>query len=234
MFEKILAHIGETVSSALASVIEAVRTVFEGDPETRRKVSFSVAMIALSAKMAKADGIVTIAEVEAFKQIFRIPDDEAANVARLYNLAKQDIAGFETYAEKLSGLCGSGTSNCRVLEDIIDGLFHIAKADGLVHEKELAFLTRVAEIFGIDEVHFARITARHIHIGGVDPYRVLGVSPDDDFTNIRKRYRVLVSESHPDKLLARGVPEEFHGIANDRMAALNAAYEAIERERRAA
>lgn len=234
IFEKLLQHIGEKATNALSSVIEAVRTLFEGDPETRRNVAFSVAMIALSAKMAKADGIVTAAEVDAFQQIFRIPDHEAKNVARLYNLAKQDVAGYETYAEKLAGLCGDGCSNCQVLEDIVDGLFHIAKADGLVHEKELAFLTRVSEIFRIDAVHFARITARHVHVDGVDPYRILGVSPHDDFSEIRKRYRVLVSQSHPDRLVARGVPEAFHGIANDRMAALNAAYEAIERERRAA
>lgn len=234
IFDKLLNYIGEVTTSALAGVIEAVRTLFEGDPETRRKVAFSVAMIALSAKMAKADGIVTVVEVEAFQQIFRIPGHEAGNVARLYNLAKQDVAGYEAYAEKLAGLCGTGCTNCQVLEDIIDGLFHIAKADGMVHEKELAFLMRVGEIFGIDEEHFARITARHVYRDGVDPYSVLGVSRSDDFVDIRKRYRVLVSQSHPDRLVARGVPEAFHGIANDRMAALNAAYEAIERERRAA
>jgi DnaJ like chaperone protein len=121
-----------------------------------------------------------------------------------------------------------------VLEDIIDGLFHIAKSDGAVHEKELAFLTRVAEIFRMTEERFHEIMARHVHSAGVDPYKILGVSPKDDFSLIRKRYRVLVSENHPDTLVARGVPEEFHAIANDRMAALNAAYEAIEKERRAA
>lgn len=234
IFEKILQHIGEKASSALSGVVEAVRTLFEGDPETRRKVAFSVAMIALSAKMAKADGIVTDAEVDAFRQIFHIPHSEAKNVARLYNLAKQDVAGYEAYAGKLAALCSDGRTNCPLLEDIVDGLFHIAKADGLVHEKEMDFLAHVAAVFRIDEVHFARITARHVHIDGVDPYRVLGVSPHDDFSEIRKRYRVLVSRHHPDRLLARGVPEAFHGIANDRMAALNAAYAAIERERRAA
>jgi DnaJ like chaperone protein len=223
-----------STGNALSGLVEAIRTLFEGDPETRRKVAFSVAMIALSAKMAKADGVVTEAEVSAFREIFKFPEDQAQNVARLYNLARQDVAGYEAYAEKLSTLCVSGEADCPVLEDIIDGLFHIAKSDGALHDKELAFLRRVAEIFGMDDVRFETILSRHAHLEGVDPYDLLGVSRKDDFSTIRRRYRVLVSEYHPDLLIARGVPAEQHATANDRMAAFNAAYAAIERERRAA
>lgn len=234
IWDRLVGMVAEAASNALSGVVEAVRTLFEGDPETRRQVSFSVAMIALSAKMAKADGIVTTAEVDAFRDIFKFPSDQGANVARLYNLARQDVAGFEAYAEKMAGLCVSSERNCPVLEDIIDGLFHIAKADGLIHEREMAFLSRVAEIFGMAIERFEQITERHLHVGGRDPYKVLGVSPQDDFPTIRKRYRVLASEHHPDRLVARGVPTEFQQIANDRMAALNAAYAAIEKERQAA
>ena len=235
LWERLLGAIGDAAGNALSRVVEAIRTLFEGDPETRRQVSFSVAIIALSAKMAKADGIVTESEVNAFRQIFDFPEEEARNVARLYNLARQDVAGYEAYASKLANLCGSGASeNCPMLENVVDGLFHIAKADGLVHESELAFLARIAEIFHIDEAHFRRIMARHVHLDGRDPYLVLGVSPTDDFSAIRKQYRLLVSEHHPDKLIARGVPATLHAAANERMAALNAAYAAIEKERRAA
>jgi DnaJ like chaperone protein len=232
--DKVLGAIGDAAGNALASVVEAIRTLFEGDPETRRRVSFSVAIIALSAKMAKADGIVNTAEVEAFRQIFDFPDEEAKNVARLYNLARQDVAGYEAYALSLANLCGSGQPNCPMLENVIDGLFHIAKADGLLHEKELSFLARIAEIFGIGDDHFEQIMARHVHGEGGDPYKVLGVSPADDFSVIRKRYRNLVAKHHPDKLVALGVSQSLHAAANERMAALNSAYEAIEKERRAA
>lgn len=234
IWTKILDYIGETASGALSSVVEAVRTVFDGDPETRRQVAFSVAMIALSAKMAKADGVVTRDEVDAFREIFEIPDAEAKNVARLYNLAKQDVAGYPAYAARLAALCGSGERNCPLLEDILDGLFHIAKADGVLHDKEMAFLAHIAEIFRIDEERFARIAARHVRADDVDPYQVLGVARSDDFPTVRRRYRRLVAENHPDRLAARGVPPEFMAIANDRMATLNAAYETIERERKAA
>ncbi len=227
-------YVGDVANDAITRIVEAIRTVFEGDPETRRQVAFSVAMIALSAKMAKADGVVTHREVDAFRSIFAIPRNEEANVARLYNLAKQDVAGFDHYARKLAGLCGSGDRNCLLLEDILDGLFHIAKSDGAVHDAELHFIERVAEIFSVDESHFGRILARHVEGRGYDPYAILGVTPETEFPEIRRRYRQAVAENHPDRLIARGVPEEFLAIANDRMAALNNAFDAIEKARLAA
>lgn len=228
-------RIGEFLSTvpacALSSLIERVRTAFEGSPEIRRRVAFSIAMIALSAKMAKADGVVTQSEVRAFRQIFIVPSDQERNVARLFDMAKQDIAGFDAYARQLAGLCGSGRPNCAMLEDILDGLFHIAKADGMVHEGELGFLRHVSEIFEIEESHFEAILARHAIAGDgtSDPWRVLGVEPGAPFETVRARYRLMVAENHPDKLIARGVPEEFLAIANNRLAAINLAYEAIER-----
>lgn len=228
--KRILDSIGETASTAINGLVDAVRTVFAGDPETRRRVAFSVAVIALSAKMAKADGYVTHEEVAAFRTIFAVPTEEIANVERLYNIAKKDIAGFDVYAERIAGMCGTGEKNCVMLEDVLDGLFHIAKADGLVHQKELEFIAHVADIFEIDEMHFDRILARHVHPDGVDPYAVLGLSADTAFADVKRRYRQLAAESHPDKVRARGVPEEFLAIANARMAALNAAFSAISRE----
>ena len=221
-------------ANALSGVIEAVRTALSGDPQLRRRVAFSIAMIALSAKMAKADGIVTQDEVRAFRQIFDVPQDQTRNVARLFDLAKQDIAGFEAYAERLARLCGTGRPNCAVLEDILDGLFHIAKADGLVHEREERFLRRISEIFAIEPDRFEIILARHAILGEGDPYRVLGLELGASFEEVRAQYRRMAAENHPDRLIARGVPEEFLAIANSRLAAINAAYEAIERSRRPA
>jgi len=220
--------------SVLSSLVEAVRSAFQGDPELRRRVAFSVAIIALSAKMAKADGIVSADEVRAFHEIFAVPREEMRNVMRLYNLAKQDVAGFDAYARQMAGLCGSGERNCPMLEDILDGLFHIAKADGVLHEREAAFLARVAELFSISEARFAQIRARHVSGDKRDPYVLLGVGPDTPFAEVKRRYRQLVSENHPDRLMARGVPAEFLAIANNRVAALNAAFEQIEKALRPA
>ncbi|KAB2671494.1 DnaJ family molecular chaperone [Brucella tritici] len=231
-------RIGEFVTSvasnAITGVIEAVRTVFEGDADTRRRVAFSIAMIALSAKMAKADGVVTQDEIRAFQDIFAVPKEETAHVARLYDLAKQDVAGYESYARQLAGLCSEGQTDCHLLEDILDGLFHIATADGYVHEKEMAFLAGVADIFGFDEVAFDRIAIRHVQRGADDPYAILGLERGVSFEVARKRYRSLVKEHHPDRLVAEGLPLEFITIANRRLAAINAAWASIEKNLEAA
>ncbi len=219
----------ETAATAFSQVVEAVRTLLAGDPELRRKVAFSVAMIALSAKMAKADGIVTEAEVRAFREIFHIPAEEERNVARLYDLAKQDVAGFEAYAARMAALCGDGGGSCALLEDILDGLFHIAKADGVIHERELRYLARVAEIFEVTEGEFATIVARHAVLGDGDPYAILGVTRETPLREIRRRYRQLAAENHPDRMVARGLPKEFIEIANRRMASINDAFAMIER-----
>ena len=224
-----ISKLGASAGAGAVDLAEALRTAFSGDAELRRKVAFSVAMIALSAKMAKADGIVTQDEVRAFQEIFQIPPKEARNVARLYDLAQGDVAGFEAYAEKMARLCGSGRPNCAMLEDILDGLFHIAKADGLLHEREGHYLHRVAEIFAISEQHYQSILARHVDIGEGDPYAVLGMVRGSTFEDIRRRYRKLVADNHPDRLIARGLPAEFIAIATTRLAAINTAYEMIER-----
>ncbi len=199
-----------------------------GDPATRRQVSFSVALIALSAKMAKADGIVTADEVAAFRRGFAVPPGEERNVERLFDLARQDVAGFETYARRVAELYDD---DCCPLEDVLDGLFVIAKADGAVHEAEMAYLEQVATIFGFSHADFERIAARHVVPEEGDPYLILGVGRDWPFDRIRRHYRQLVVENHPDKVIARGLPEEFVAVANDRLAAINRAWERIEMER---
>lgn len=189
---------------------------------------FTIAVIALGAKMAKADGVVTDDEIRVFERIFRVPPGEAANVRRIFNLARQDTAGYEAYARQIADVF---RDNPAVLEDVLDGLFEIAKADGVLHPGEQAFLERVAEIFGFAPGEFRRIRATHFGPDAGDPYAILGVSHDASDTEIRRTYLMLVKENHPDRLVARGVPEEFVRLANDKLASINSAYERILQER---
>lgn len=198
------------------------------DPEARRQVAFSVALIALSAKMAKADGVVTADEVAAFERLFAVPPSERRNVTRMFDLAKRDVAGYETYAERIAAFYAGDRQG---LEDVVDGLFAIAKADGAVHEREIAYLNRVATIFGIDDAGFERIAARHVIPDDGDPYLILGVDRSLTLAEIRTRYRALAAENHPDRLMARGIPPEAAAIAHERMAAINFAWQRIQIER---
>jgi DnaJ like chaperone protein len=228
-----LGQAAESSVDALSALLAKTGALFGAIPDaaTRREVAFATALIALSAKMAKADGVVTQSEVQAFRRIFQMPAGEERHVASLFDLAKRDVAGYDAYARRVATLYADDPG---ALVDVLDGLFFIAKADGAVHEAELAFLESVAEIFGIRGAAFEHIAARHVIGPEGDPYAVLGVGRDWPYNEIRAQYLKLVSENHPDRFIARGLPPDFIAIANDRLAAINQAYEKIERQRRSA
>jgi DnaJ like chaperone protein len=207
---------------------DRVMTFFAGDAEARREFAFSAAIIGLAAKMAKADGVVTKLEINAFRRLFSVTPGEERNVERLFNLARQDVAGYRAYAERVAGIFGKGAP---VMEDILDGLFAIATADHLVHEAELAYLVDVAEILGIEAAEFERIKARHVAPQEGDPYLLLGAERGMSDTELRRHYLALVADTHPDRLIARGVPQEFLIIATRRLAAINGAWERVAAER---
>jgi len=198
------------------------------DRSATRQIAFTIAVIVLGAKMAKADGVVSRSEVAAFKEVFQVPSNELKNVARLFDQARQDPAGFEPYAKQIARMF---RKDHPVLEELLDGLFHIAKADGNVHEAEIAFLKSVSRIFGFDEAEFARIRESHLGPDKADPYTILGTNRMASNEEIKAAWRKLVRDTHPDKLMAQGLPPEFIELANEKLATINAAYDKIAKER---
>ena len=207
-----------TAGESLAQVFDKLRA----PPE--RSVAFAIAVIALGAKMAKADGHVTRDEVTAFREVFHIAAKDEAGAAKVFNLARQDVAGFEDYATRIHAMFASQPET---LTDLIEGLFHIAMADGFYHPNEDAFLEEVAHIFAISDTDFRALRARFVPDATPDPYSVLGVSQDMTLDAIRKAWRKLVRENHPDAMMARGVPEEAVRLAEKRMIDINRAWEEI-------
>jgi len=204
---------------------QALFGLFETRAPTE-SVVFSIAFIALAAKLAKADGTVTRDEVTTFRRIFEIPSDEEANAARVFNLCRQETTGFETYARQLSGVLAGIPNGDMHREDVLDGLFHIAVADGEYHDEEDVFLRRVAEVFGLHVDIYLRLRARHVPEFR-DPYSIVGVSADvslDELRAVRRRY---VRDNHPDMLIAKGLPTEMIQLANARLASFNQAYDEI-------
>ena len=224
-------RIGEIVGSFSQRTGVAGSLLNALDPDTwlpgGRDAAFTLALIALSAKMAVSDGVVTASEIRAFKKTVEIPGGAEAQVDKLFALAQRDVAGYEAYARKIRRFF---FDTPETLEHVLDGLFFIAAADGMIHEDELEYLRRVSDIFGFDAARFEQIAAQHVYLDdGTDPYMVLGLMPGADKDEVRRVYRRLVAEHHPDRLIARGVPEELIGVATARMAAINHAYAQITR-----
>ena len=219
--------IWKRISDALAALAqgEGLSAVFEKlrtPPE--RTIGFTIAVIALGAKMAKADGLVTRDEVTAFRQVFHIPASETQNAARVFDLARKDVAGFDLYAARIRDMFGAGH---QALVDLLEGLFYIAVADGRYHPNENVFLEEVARIFGVQSRDFVNMRARFVPDENPDPYCVLGVDPTADAETVRQAWRDLVREYHPDRMIARGVPEEAMKLAEKRLIQANWAYEEI-------
>ena len=225
------------IADALAALAkgEPLSVVFDrlrGSPAPEASVGFTIAVLALGAKMAKADGTVTRDEVTAFRRIFTFPPGEEDHAARVFDLARQDVAGFDAYARKIARLFNpEGRRICaddhHVLVDVLEALFQIALADGRYHDGEDAFLTHVAREFGLDEACFRIVRARLVEGAPRDPYDVLGIPPGTPIEEVRAAWKRAVKESHPDRMLARGVPVEAIKLAERRLIALNAAWEEI-------
>lgn len=192
---------------------------------------FAIGVVVLSAKLAKCDGAVNRAEIDAFKQHFRVPDEAARDVGRLFDQARDSPDGFEPYADQLGA---SFTDNRGMLEDVLVALFAIARADGPVGKAEGEFLARTARGFGIDERAWDRARGaapQRVVSDEPDPYEVIGLTPGASDEEIRATWKQLMRENHPDSLAARGVPQEFIARASEKVARINAAWDRIKRER---
>jgi len=219
------------ISQALAALAagESLAEVFQrlkSPPE--QSAGFTIAVIALGAKMAKADGTVTRNEVRAFREVFHIPRAQEKNAAKIFNLARQDVAGFELYAEKIYKMLSNKPA---VLYDLLEGLFHIAIADNSFEEEENHFLEVVRKIFKVNDQQFRILSARFIPNQILDPYAVLGIEQKTPTSDIEKVWKKHIFETHPDRMQARGVPVEAVKLAEKRLIQINEAWGKIKKER---
>ena len=198
----------------------------------RRDQLFAIAVVVLSAKLAKCDGPVSRAEIDAFKRQFRIPPESVRDVGRLFDQARDSSEGYETYAEQLGE---AFADNRGVLEDVLAALFLLARADGPVNAREAEFLSRTRRAFGLDQRAWDRARGSappRAHVPNEpDAYAVLGVARTASDDEIRATWKRLMRENHPDSLAARGVPAEFIARASEKVARINAAWDRVKRER---
>ena len=235
--------IGGTAGFALGGPIGAILGVMIGGSIDRSKRKFSnyknishqqkqnifaLSIIILSAKIAKADGIVTKDEIYAFQEKFKIPENEISSVSKIFNEAKKSKEGYEQIAKQIGILF---TDNKILLEELINNLFYIAESDGNTSVDEIEVLKKISYHFNLSENDFQRIFQSRLKNNNSDPYKVLGINREDDNTIIRKKWIQLSKEHHPDNLIAKGMPKEFIDQANEELSAINLAYDKIKKKR---
>ena len=192
----------------------------------QRDQLFALGVVTLSAKLAKCDGPVTRAEIEAFKRQFRIPPEQIHQIGLLFDQARDSAEDFGLYADEMGR---AFADNLGLLEDVMASLHGVALADGPLNPAEQAFLARVRRGFGIGGRDGGARAA--MGSGGEDPYAVLGVARGASDMEIRAAWKNLMRANHPDGLAARGVPPELVRAANDKVARINAAWDRVKRER---
>ena len=201
----------------------------DGEPGRIEGASVSAALVALGAKIAKADGQVRSEDIAAFNQVFKFAEGDAQAIAKLFNMASETTLGAEYYASRIARKFRARPA---ALEDVLDGLFHIALADQVLTDDEESYLEMVSDRFGFSHREYRRIRASHCGADESDPYLILGVDPDVSDADLKRAYRRMAAMNHPDRLIARGVPPQLQKLANHKMAIINAAYKRAVDERR--
>jgi DnaJ like chaperone protein len=198
----------------------------------RREEVFAITVTVLAAKLAKCDGPVTRLEIDAFKRNFRIPPESARGIGRLFDQARDRSDSFEPYAAQLAE---AFADNRGVLEQVLNSLFNIARADGPLNAREQEFLRRLHRRLGLDQVAwdraFGEAPRRPMAVDEDDPYLTLGLTRAASGEELHATWKRLMRENHPDSLASRGVPADFIARASDKVARINAAWDRIKRER---
>ncbi len=220
--------IGALLGGAAGHALDKFKTK-EKLPEelALKQIGFTIGVIVLSAKMAKADGKVTKSEIKAFKEKINVPDNEIKNVARLWDQAKKTTDGFEVYAKQISNLLEKNSS---VLEELLNLLVIIAEADGKITNLEKIYLKEVSNIFGFSEQDFERICSSKLD-KHLDPYQTLGVLKDAPLEEIKNRWKMLAMKHHPDRLIAQGIPQDIIETNTYRLKEINNAWDLIKNKK---
>ena len=197
-----------------------------------REEIFAVGIVVITAKLAKVDGLVKRAEIDAFKRGFRIPPEAIRDIGRLFDHARDSEEDPFAVAREI----GLGFADNRfLLEDVLGALFTVARADAPLNRAEDQFLRMIWHGFDLDEAAWQRARDGAPRRGpgqeAEDPYATLGVAREMTDEAIRAAWRQLMRENHPDSLASRGVPAEMVASATQKVARINAAWDRIKRER---
>ncbi len=221
---------GMLLGSLLGGKISRSRSAAGFSAINQGQRMFALSLIVLSAKISKADGQVSKEELIAVKDKLKIPENELDQVGKIFNKAKEESTGYEPYAQQIAQFY---KGNINVLEEVINILFYIAESDGEVSKSEIEMIENIAKIFGLSEKQYLSIKESRKGTDKLNPYVVLESKPDDDLSEIRKKYLLLSKQHHPDLLLSKGVPQEVIEESKNKMRAINNAWDQIQKLKKA-
>jgi DnaJ like chaperone protein len=238
------AALGHHFDRGLKGLAAEDRAGFRVGDQARVQSAFFTATFSVMGHIAKADGRVSEDEIDLARTVMahmQLPPDMKRTAIRLFNEGKQADFPLEDVLQQFRRECHRRVNLLRMFVEI---QIQAAYADGAMHPAERRVLEHVCRMLGIALDEFAHLEAfiraqRHAHRGGAaqphptlkDAYDVLGIDKSVSDDEVKKAYRRLMSQHHPDKLVARGLPEEMMELAKEKTQEIRAAYDEIKKSR---
>jgi DnaJ like chaperone protein len=197
----------------------------------RAQAAYFVSIFSILGKLAKADGLVTrdeIAIVEEFITHMNMPEHERQFARQVFNESKSSVYSIDDFAQQVYEINRHQPS---ILFSFLDVLFKLVAADGKLHPAEESAMTGIKNIFHISDQQFNNLKA--VYFKDVDRYyKILNSTPSSSNEEIKANYKKLAKDFHPDRVISKGLPEEFVRFATKRFQEIQEAYEKIKSERK--
>lgn len=213
------------------------------------QAAFFTATFTIMGRVAKADGKVSKEEIAVAQQTMarmQLDIEQTAAAQRLFTKGKEETFNFTEVAQQLRKECGR---NKNLLQMFLEIQIATALADGDLHQQEQGILVELAAILGFSQFQFQRLLAMAVaqsrfYKGSEsshgftqqgyrinEAYEVLGVESTCTDQELKRAYRRLMSQHHPDKLVAKGLPEEMMKLATEKTQQIKDAYDTIKQHR---
>jgi DnaJ like chaperone protein len=197
----------------------------------QRQAVFFTATFAMLGKIAKADGKVCEQEIKVVREFMktRLKLDAAAQqfAIGLFNQAKDNNTPFEDYARQFGQIFSHDPQLRMIFYEL---LFSVAMADGELHPAEDALLRAAPAHIGLHSDAYETVKRQFVSSLS-HHYAMLGLQDGADLTEVKRAYRKLASEYHPDKIVSKGLPDDFVEFAESKFREINEAYDAITKSR---
>jgi len=199
--------------------------------ENKQGIYFT-ATFSMLGKLAKADGTVTQQEIDVIDRVMRenlrLTAQARDFAIEIFNAAKESNESFEAFAHQFYDEFGGSNE---VLVSVIDLLLLVGHADGQLHKIEEKMILSAVRIFRLEQ-HYAQIKSRFVNMPEDinKQYAILGAKRGDNIKDIKKKYRKLAMQYHPDRIQSKGMAPELASAAEEKFKEIQHAYDLVEKD----